>query len=129
MCLDEDMSSTAQKFDTIKTLAIEAGWIDQTRNEELAARVDRMWNRGAMTDALTELTDSYRAERGLAPAADCTQRLSYRDPRHGDHIWVQVEILDGKIRHAEVVEFGVAITSLTGIIRFLENEANLAKYR
>lgn len=126
MCNDEYMeaTTTATKFDTIEALANEAGWTNQVDHEALMSSVNRMWNRGVITDAVQTLADEYRAKKGLAPAAECTRRISYQHPEYTG-ISFHVELLDGKIHSAQLVEFSKSVTSLTGMIRYLGTEIEM----
>lgn len=122
-------TTTAAKFDTIEALATELDWINLAEHEAMMEHANRMWNRGAITDALQTLVDENRAADGLAPVAECTRRISFRDPQY-ERINVHVELLDGKVKSAAFNYFGYPpVTSLTGIIRRLATELHMAKLR
>lgn len=122
------MNTTAAKFDRIEALAIAAGWINQAGHEARLAEANRMWNRGAITDALQAYVDENRAGKGLAPIAECTRRISYRDPQY-ERITVHVELRDGKIHSAALDYFDKTTRFLTGIIRYLGREVEMNEIR
>ena len=122
--------SNSDKLSTLKELAEAAGWTNQESAEAFLTEVNRMWNRGQVTDALTELADGYRADMGLAPRAECTERISYADPIHPEGCYVIVQLLDGKIESLEMmINRKPAAKSLAAAIRVMASEANMAKYR
>ena len=129
MEINSNPTTTADKFDTIKALAIELGWTDLAEHEAAMETASRMWNRGKITDALQAYLDEDRATKGLAPRAECTQRISFRDPKH-PKINFHVQLLDGKIESAALNYFNrKPVTSLTGILRYLFSELEMQEIR